>query len=299
MTETKRLCRLRPVLGVAAIGVLAFSMGAYGSPERELAARIDSNLTIGRVVEVQPPLTEAPVIPLEVMEAFGDVDPDLFDTMPVGVPIVTIEIPNNEAVAAGLVDGRGISATGGSGETFVFYQPNDSGFGWFMKNDSTFGYGTWAMQAILGNGFEAGLAISGYDILVYNSASSINDGSWELSLWDGDPTASVDTTCNGGAPAKIPGTSATFGPLPNALDLCPALFGNADPTCVGLYRFKVTLASKVIIPCDRVWIGAQMTLGCRSAWRIAGSGGGAWNEPAFIGESDAQNERKLICYRGL
>ncbi len=274
---------------VAAVSIVAVAASAHGGPRSEtgLAREVNKKLTIGRVVKVQAALQEAPVIPRSVMEAFPNADPDLFETMPVGLPIVTIEIPNNEAVAAGLVDGRGVSATGGSGETLVFYQPNDSGFGWFMKNDDVLGYETWAMQAILGNGFEAGLAISGYDILVYNSASSINDASWELSLWDGDPTADIDTTCNGGAPARIPGTTATFGPLPQALDLCPALFGNGEPTCVGLYRLRVTLPDKVVIPCDRVWIGATMTQGCSATWRIAGSGGLAWNEPAYIGLSDA------------
>ncbi len=274
---------------VAAVGVVAVATSAQGGPRSEtgLAREVNKRLTIGRVVEVQPALQEAPVVPLSVMEAFPNADPDLFETMPVGVPIVTIEVPNNEAVAAGLVDGRGIAASGRAGEMLLFYQPNDSGFGWMMKNDDVAGYETWAMQAILGNGFEPGMAISGYDILVYNSLTSINDASWELSLWDGDPTASVDTTCNGGLPARIPGTTATFGPLPSALDACPPLFGDADPTCVGLYRLRVILPDKVAINCDRVWIGATLTEGCSATWRIGGSGGNAWNEPAWVGFSDA------------
>ncbi len=81
-----------------------------------LAAQINNRLTKGRVVKVEPPLQEAPVIPLSLMEAFPNADPELFETMPVGVPIVTIEIPNDEAIAAGLVDSRGNVASAGPEE---------------------------------------------------------------------------------------------------------------------------------------------------------------------------------------
>ena len=275
--------------------VLTVSAGALGGgqPEANLAARIDKNLKIGRVVKVEPPLQEAPVIPLGLLEAFPNADPDLFETTPVGVPIVTFEIPNNEAIEAGLVDSRGIAATGGSDETYVFYQPNDSGYGHFLKADDTLGYGTWSTQAILGNGFEPGMAISGYDFLIYNSAYSVNDGSWSAELWDGDPFAVLDTVCNGGDPQPIPGTAASWGPLPQAPpgSTCEPLFGDADPNCVGLYRLRATLADKVVINCDRVWIVVTMTQGCRAGWRLSGTDGDVGNAPAYIGR---QNGREFF-----
>ena len=278
----------------AAGGVLAVSAGAHGGgqPDADLAARINRHLKIGRVVKVEPPLQEAPVIPPSLLEAFPNADPDLFETMPLGVPIVTFEIPNNEAIEAGLVDSRGIAATGGTGETYVFYQPNDSGYGNFMKDDDTLGYGTWATQAILGNGFEAGMTISAYDFLMYNSPYSVNDAAWSAALWDGDPRAALDTVCNGGLPAPIAGTFASWGPLPQAPpgSSCEAIFGNADPECVGLYRLRATLGSKVVIPCDRVWIVVTMTQGCRSGLRIAGTNGDTDNAPA---EHGFQNGREF------
>ncbi len=275
----------RWVRWMAAVGgVLTVSAGAHGGgqPGPDLAARINRHLKIGRVVKVEPPLQEAPVIPSSLLEAFPNANPDLFETMPVGVPIVTIEIPNNEAIEAGLVDSRGIAATGGSGEAYVFYQPNDSGFGHYVKAGDTSGYGTWSTQAILGNGFEAGMAISGYDFLMHNSSYSVNDAAWSAELWDGDPLAALDTVCNGGNPQPIPGTLATFGPLPQAPpdpSAFPWSCNTPYPICVGLYRLRAHLPEKVVINCDRVWIVVTMTEGCRAAWRITGPEGNVYDTP--------------------
>ncbi len=116
-------------------GVLTVSAGAHGGgqPEPDLAARINRHLKIGRVVSVKPPLKEAPMIPPSLMEAFPSADAELFETMPVGVPIVTIEIPNDEAIETGLVDSRGNVASGANADKSVFYQPNDSGTGRHLR----------------------------------------------------------------------------------------------------------------------------------------------------------------------
>ena len=253
-----------------------------------LAARIDKNLTIGRVVNVELPLLEAPTVPSKLLEAFPNTDPELFETMPVGLPVVTFEIPNNEAVEAGLVDSRGNVASGGKADAYVFYQPNDSAYGNFLRDDDTLGFGTWSTQAILGNGFQAGMTISAYDFLMYNSAYSVNDGAWSAELWDGDPRALLDTVCNGGNPQPIAGTQASWGPLPQAPpgSSCEPVFGNADPDCVGLYRLRATLPDKVVINCDRVWVVVTMTQGCRAGWRRSGTDGDVDNAPAFIGQQN-------------
>ncbi len=202
------------------------------------------------------------------------------------------EGPPAGAKAATVLDdatrARGGAASGGQAETIVFLQGNDSGYAWLSKDDDVFGLGTWATQQILGNSFKPGMSISAYDILVYHSVSADPDvnASFMTELWTGDPYSIMDVVCaDGGISAPIPDTLCTFTDLPNADDICPPIASGEEPTCAGLYRLRCELPAKTVIPCDRVWTVATMLEGCRAGWRLAGSGGGAWNEPADIGIS--------------
>ncbi len=184
---------------------------------------------------------------------------------------------------------RGGLASGGAAEAIVFQQGNDSGFAWLSKDDDVFGLGTWATQQIFGNAFEPYMSISAYDILVYHSVLADPDvnASFMTELWTGDPYSIMDVVCaDGGISAPIPNTSCTFTDLPNADDICPPIASGDEPTCAGLYRLRCELPTKTVIPCDRVWTVATMLEGCRAGWRVAGSGGNAWNEPAGIGVSN-------------
>jgi hypothetical protein len=167
----------------------------------------------------------------------------------------------------------GVASDGESAEAIVFDQCNDSGFGHFMKNDDTFGYGTWSNQMIFGNGFHPGDMITGYEFVVYHSAYGDpgHNAGFEVELWDGDPMGYMDTLCSvGSTSAPIPGTAASFTDLPYST----------------LYRLRVDLPDKLVIDCDRVWMTVTMTEGCRAAWRIGGGGDDAWNMPPCVGFSD-------------
>ncbi len=185
---------------------------------------------------------------------------------------------------------RGTVTSGGVAEVRVFLQGNDSGFGWFAKDDDVFGLGTWATQQIFGNDFEPGMEVSAYDLLVYHSVAADSGTNMDIfaELWTGDPYSMWDTVCaDGGVSAPIPDTRCEWTDMPLADELCPSIPAGADTDCAGLYRLRCELPGKTVIPCDRVWTVATMTAGCRATWRIAGSGGQAWNEPAEIGFSDA------------
>ncbi|UCC28787.1 MAG: hypothetical protein JSU86_11355, partial [Phycisphaerales bacterium] len=287
MKRRKRSCHLaQGIIAATGLVVAAAAVSVEGAlpTDRDLASQVNKRLTKGRVVAVDAPLAETAVVPHSLFRGFDTFDADAMDlveTMPPGLPIVTIEIPNDEAIASGRV-------ALGSVEAYVFCQPNDSGSGYLLKSsDDTAGLGAWANQMIFGNGFEVGGEITGYDLLVYVSYWTEGPTSFEVQLWDGDPNAVMDTVCSaGGVPAPIPGTAVTFSDLPPAEEYCPPVPGGVEPRCVGLYRLRATLPAPVTIDCDRVWMVTTMTEGCRATWRIAGSGGEAWNEPAAIGWAD-------------
>ena len=172
---------------------------------------------------------------------------------------------------------RGGAAVAGSAEATVFLQDNDSGFGWFMKNDDTFGYGTWASEMIFANGFTAGDTVSSYTFRFFHSSFDdelgLGGNAAEIStqLWDGDPFSIMDTGCTaGGISAPIAGTQASFSGIPWATVV--------DVTAV--------LVDKVVIDCDRVWGEMTFVLGCRGAWRLSGVGD-AFNTAPSVGAMNA------------
>ena len=166
---------------------------------------------------------------------------------------------------------RGTVANTRAVEVKVFDQPNDSGFGWFMKDDDVFGYGTWATQQILGNGFVPGDRVSSYDTLFFHSSfddPALGDATVMTELWNGDPMSIMDTVCTAaGVSAPIPGTQATFTDIPWS----------------EVVRLQAKLRPEVTIDCDRVWTVMTFLQGCRGTWRLAGMDGGSFNAPPTIG----------------
>jgi hypothetical protein len=225
-------------------------------------------------VEIRPP-DAAPVRP---RTSRIDSDEYELESAPQGLPVVVYEVDDDATRARGTA---GAVASGGQAEALVFHEPFDSGLGLFgllvaseVGNFHSVGmeFDNWG-----GAGF-----ISGYDILVYNSQLFSGPATVRLALWDGDPDGLFDTACSdGGIPKPIPGTTAVFSGLPQGVGPCPALEdgsipqdvdpGGFDPdaeACVGLYRLKATLPSKVQVDCDRAWLTLELLEGCRLAWRF-------------------------------
>jgi hypothetical protein len=248
------------------------------------AADINKRLPKGRVVSIGPAREiSSEAVPPRAM--FGD----MVEALPSGLPIVTIEVDNDEAIAAGRVPGDW------AGEAPVFYQPHDSGGHWLMKSDE----GNLAShRMIFGNQWTPGDELTGYDALVYvSTANGIGTASVQLELWDGDPLNMIDTTCSvpGAGPQPIPGTMGTFTDLPQAIDFCPPVPGRVEPTCVGLYRLRVTFPEPMAYDCDRAWATLTVTEGCRVGWRL--SEGYMTGGPEYapqIGEGDGM-EWGLSC----
>jgi hypothetical protein len=240
------------------------------------ADQINKRLPKGRVVSIEPARQIDPEsVPPRAMFS------DMVEALPAGLPVVTIEVDNDEAIAAGRVPGDW------AGEAHVFDQPYDSGYIWPMKADE----GNLAShRMIFGNRWMPGDELTGYDALVYvSTANGIGTASVQLELWDGDPLNLIDTTCSvpGAGPQPIPGTLGTFTDLPQAIEFCPPVPGGVEPTCVGLYRLRVTFPEPLAYDCDRAWATLTVTEGCRVGWRLSEGymTGGSEYRP-LIGEGD-------------
>lgn len=69
-----------------------------------------------------------------------------------------------------------------------------------------------------------------------------------------------------------PCPSLELGSIPQDVD--PSGFNPDAEACVGLYRLRATLASKVQVNCDRAWLTLELLEGCRLAWRIGNQDSG-------------------------
>ncbi len=209
---------------------------------------------------------------------------DSVEMLPEGVPIVIFRVDDDATRAA-----TASSAVADPVSAFVFRQNNDSS--WFFPQKSSDDGNFVANQLLFGNGWTQGGLITGYELLVYNSAADSGTATVEVSLWDGDPLGQVDVTCaTDGIPALIPGTTATFTDLPQGDDLCPSIQEDDSP-CVGLYRLTATLDPPVPVDCDGVWMVLRVVEGCRLGWRINGfvQGDGTvldWQAFPEVGTSD-------------
>ncbi|UCC30486.1 MAG: hypothetical protein JSU86_20095 [Phycisphaerales bacterium] len=113
----------------------------------------------------------------------------------------------------------------------------------------------FADNMTLGNGFQPGDQITGYDLKVYRS-------SWDpwvghlatihVELWDGDPLGVYDTAANGYLGAVIAGTEADFTGIPVA---------EIGETQV----LRAELSAPVVIPHERVWMVVTSDA-CRLGW---------------------------------
>ena len=176
----------RPIVGMAAVGALAFSIMAYGAPNVQQA-------------------------PISVKEGLVSVDLD--------APAYTHLVVTNTERGGG----AGIPPIAG---VPVYAQYDTCGRGHFFNDDYTFGYGAWWAQARFdcpagfplcdARGWTSGDDLTGYEVSsMFCSSASANNCSWVTELWDGDPLWVMDTVCNP-TPGPIPGTKATFENLARA-----------------------------------------------------------------------------------
>ncbi|MGB2986145.1 MAG: hypothetical protein WBE26_09710, partial [Phycisphaerae bacterium] len=289
---------------VLVLGVVSIAAGARGGPR---VTRVNRDVTSrdGTVAKQR-------LVGYEIIHSLEPLPPELArraEPLPVGVPIPVFEVHNNESPLL-----RG-GVTSGSATAIVYRQPHDCGY--FYPFAKGMDIGNYASNPLaLGNGFQVGDKISGFDVLVYNSVDGFGEGGVEVSLWDGDPWGILDTSVHD-PPQMIPGTLASWtglamggsdsdgcwedgtectteNPCANGVcdggfldgetcadhsdcGLCPALPGNADSYCAGLYRLRATFDPPIVMPSDQPWIVMTVTEGCRLGWRWA------WFEPPDVG----------------
>jgi len=213
------------------------------------------------------------------------------DGQPTNVPVPVFALISDEQIARGetraTTTDEPISAA-------VYRNSYDSGYGVFYKATE----GNFVGNLLhLANGFPVdGGEISGYDLLVYNTASNPGgEATVYVSLWTGDPLGIIDTRM-GNPPEEIAGTGCTFsglvkggtgsnGCIDNICDggfldgqscnddldcgACPAGSGDDIPECPGLFRLECDFAGNVTIPSRNVWMIVQQVEGCRTGWRMS------------------------------
>ncbi|MGD2111246.1 MAG: hypothetical protein PVI86_17855, partial [Phycisphaerae bacterium] len=213
------------------------------------------------------------------------------DAQPTGIPVPVFAVVSDEEVARG-----GASVVGEEGKytAIVYRNSHDSGYANFGKATT----GNFMGNLLhLGNEFPVdGGDISGYDLLVYNSAFNPGgDAAVHVSLWDGDPLGVIDSRISD-PPQEIAGSGCTFTGLVRAgtgsngcvdsvcdggfLDgqscsddtdcgMCPAVEGDDIPGCPGLFRLECNFAEPVTIASRNVWMIMEQLEGCRTGWRWA------------------------------
>jgi hypothetical protein len=253
----KEVWKMRKILvGVAAVGVLAFCVAASAAP------RGDDGYTLPEVLQGR-----ARVVNIETPTLINPGKASAQAETPIHPSNIVVQVINDEAVA------RGVTATGPGAEAVVFSQMLDSGYGWFM--DNTPGTVEWS-QMIFGNGWVPGADLSSFTARVFVSSANYGafggTGGLTMELWDGDPYEIFDTGCSGVGSVPIAGTTCTFTDLPEATVY--------DLTCV--------FETKVPINCDRVTGVIWPDDICRWAWRMSSgmNPGGAINAPQ-VGGGDA------------
>ena len=206
-----------------------------------------------------PPRNDAP----RHLENFGATQEG-----PVGVPaMLWLDEASRSRVGA--------ATSFGLAESLIFDQPNDSGFGWFLKSDDTLGLGTWAHRMRFSNGWQPGDSFSSYEARIWHSTSddpSLGGADFLMELWDGDPMGIMETVCSiGGVPAPIPGTDGIIADVPYGVKI----------------QARVELAEKVTYDCDRAWMVMTMLTGCRATWFLSGTYlDDTFNVPPALGGSN-------------
>ena len=145
------------LVGVAAVGVLAFCVAASAAP------RGDNGYTLPEVLQGR-----ARVVNIETPSFItAGRDANVQAEKPNHPSNIVVEVINDEAFA------RGVTATGPGSEAVVFSQMLDAGVGWFYDNEpDTL---EWS-QMIFGNGFTAADDLSSWVARVY--VSSYNFGAF-------------------------------------------------------------------------------------------------------------------------
>ncbi|MGB2987754.1 MAG: hypothetical protein WBE26_17950, partial [Phycisphaerae bacterium] len=302
-------CKWRSLMGVAAIGVFAFSVSLYGG---ERLSRVTKD-----VVPQDNVVAKQTLVGYEIIHSLEALPPQMADRaqpLPLNVPIPIWEVHQD---GSPVLDGR-VADCDLDCPVIVYRQPNDSGyfypFGKGMDGpgpnpgspDAEYGWvpslGNFAANPLhMGNGFQAGNKVSAYDTLWYNSVTGFGDASIRCGLWDGDPFGIYDTSVND-PPLLIPGTQCTWtnlrqggydtnGCITNFCEggylngtacvddsdcgLCPAYADPWDednvcaPGCAGLYNLCCTLGSSVPMPNDEPWLVCEVLEGCRIGWRAS------------------------------
>jgi hypothetical protein len=246
----------RCLIGVAAVGALAFCVATSGAPRDEKGYTLPPELEgRARIVTVDT------VTPVQLTDVRAGLQATTEEALAHPANVV-IEVIDDEAAA------RGAVATG-AGEAPVFVSAGDSGYGWFLNNTPD---ALEEMQMIFGNNWAPGdsltKVIARVYVSQYNFGAFNGTGGFHIELWDGDPIGWYDTVCSaGGVPAPIPGTLRTWSDLPE----------NTVYDLVSDY-------GKLQINCDRVHVVVWPNDVCRWAFRMSmGMMGGT---PATLGYAD-------------
>ena len=302
-------CKWRSLMGVAAIGVFAFSVSLYGG---ERLSRVTKD-----VVPQDNVVAKQTLVGYEIIHSLEALPPQMADRaqpLPLNVAIPIWEVHND---GSPVLDGS--VAAGSTCNAVVYRQANDSGY--FYPFGKGMDIGNWAANPLnMGNGFVAGDALCAYDTTWYNSVTGFGEGSLQCTLWDGDPFEIYDTTA-GGTADPIAGTTGVWSNIrqggydsqgcweggiaggtacpPGTVDctcvdgyghglacvddsdcgLCPGLVSDgyiADPWdeatqtgCAGLYKLVHTMDPPVVIPNDEPWLVCEILDGCRVGWRAS------------------------------
>ncbi|MGB2988319.1 MAG: hypothetical protein WBE26_20810, partial [Phycisphaerae bacterium] len=237
-------CKWRSFMGVAAIGVFAFSVSLYGG---ERLSRVTKD-----VVPQDNVVAKQTLVGYEVIHSLEALPPQMADRaqpLPLNVPIPLWEVHND---GSPVLDGR-VAADSACNAT-VYRQPNDSGY--FYPFGKGMDIGNFASNPLnMGNGFVAGDALCAYDTTWYNSVTGFGEGSVRCTLWDGDPFEIYDTSA-GGTADPIADTTCTWTNLrQGGYDSagcwedgivggthCPADPACANPLCVDGYGHGLACA---------------------------------------------------------
>ena len=300
-------CKWRSLMGVAAIGVFAFSVSLYGG---ERLSRVTKD-----VAPQDNVVAKQTLVGYEIIHSLEALPPQMVgkaEPLPLGVPIPIWDVHQD---GSPVLDGR--VAADSACNAIVYRQPNDSGY--FFPFGKGMDIGNMVANPFnLGNGFVAGNALCAYDTMWYNSVSGFGEAAVECALWDGDPFGIYDTSGTG---AAITGTECTWTNLrqggydtlgcfqdgdplgtpcnvvgdctnPICVDgymdgdigcggygdhsgcgLCPAF---ADPWdeatetgCAGMYKLVCSMDPPVVIPNSEPWLVCSVLEGCRPGIRSA------------------------------
>lgn len=219
----------------------------------------------GGVTDVGPPLEQSVDVKLAQLERLGLSKVDFLEATRLVVDRTAARM-DRRTVPTYYNDGflQRARAAGTGVDAFVFKNDNSSISTRFINfapttnvdpmGSGNSGMGTFMADEVLnlGNGFEPGDSITGYELFLARGARDPNGdqpATIIVELWDGDPLGVVDALGGGFTNQPIPGTRSVFSDVP---------VGAAG-------FFKGVLVNPVVINRDKFWVVVTGD-GCQVGW---------------------------------